>query len=283
MLRPKNICQTTDLLILGGGLTGLCAAYYLRRHLSCILLEKSNRTGGVIQSQRINNFLVELGPDCFMNQKPWAYVLAKELGLENEIIKAEPSHQQVWVLKNGSFEISDYQDPSVTEFLGSRALATPSTPYSFQNGMQTLTDKLSDRVDNFVLKNTYATHVNWDKLLVTCNSGIQIQAKSILIALPAWEAAKLLGFEIPFKTTQSHCVYLAYDHAAFSKPFDVWKKFGLEWIAREDDLDEIAEYLDRVKHFPFVSEKNKKLIRKAGKTEIKGAIVSEWNKKGKRV
>ena len=70
---------------------------------------------------------------------------------------------------------------------------------------------------------------------------------------------------------------------SFSKPFDVWKKFGLEWIAREDDLDEIAEYLDRVKHFPFVSEKNKKLIRKAGKTEIKGAIVSEWNKKGKRV
>ena len=70
---------------------------------------------------------------------------------------------------------------------------------------------------------------------------------------------------------------------SFSKPFDVWKKFGLEWIAREDDLDEIAEYLDRVKHFPFVSKKNKKLTRKAGKTEIKGAIVSEWNKKGKRV
>lgn len=71
--------------------------------------------------------------------------------------------------------------------------------------------------------------------------------------------------------------------SSYSKPFDVWKKFGFSWIEREDDLDEIAEYLDRVRHFPFVPDKNKKYIRKAGKTEIKGASVEEWNKKGKRV
>lgn len=70
---------------------------------------------------------------------------------------------------------------------------------------------------------------------------------------------------------------------SFSKPFDIWKKFGFSWIAREDDLDEIAEHLDRVAHFPFVPEKNKKLLRKAGKTEIKGALAQEWNKNGKRV
>ncbi len=70
---------------------------------------------------------------------------------------------------------------------------------------------------------------------------------------------------------------------SYSKPFDIWKKFGFEWITREDSLDEIAEYLDRVKHLPFVPEKNKKFIRKVGRTEIKGASIGEWNKNGKRV
>ena len=65
---------------------------------------------------------------------------------------------------------------------------------------------------------------------------------------------------------------------SYSKPFDVYKHFGLVWITRENDLDEIAEALDRSPHLNFVSLKNKKYIRKVGQTEIKGASVTEWQK-----
>lgn len=65
---------------------------------------------------------------------------------------------------------------------------------------------------------------------------------------------------------------------SYSKPFDIWKKFGAKWITEEEDLDEIAEALDKSPHFNFVPEENKKLIRRVGKTEIRGAMITEWQK-----
>jgi hypothetical protein len=66
---------------------------------------------------------------------------------------------------------------------------------------------------------------------------------------------------------------------SFSKPFDIWKKFGSKWTDQEKDLDEIAEALDKSPHINFVPKENAKFIRPAGKTEIKGASITEWSKK----
>lgn len=63
---------------------------------------------------------------------------------------------------------------------------------------------------------------------------------------------------------------------SFSKPFDVWKRFGDSWVEGEEELDQIAEALDTSPHINFVPEENKRLIRRAGKTEISGAAVVEW-------
>lgn len=70
---------------------------------------------------------------------------------------------------------------------------------------------------------------------------------------------------------------------SYSKPFDIFKKIDISWVVAEEDLDRIAEALDKSPHLPFVPEVNKKFIRKTGKTEIKGAAITEWNKNGKRV
>ncbi len=64
--------------------------------------------------------------------------------------------------------------------------------------------------------------------------------------------------------------------ASFSKPFDVWERFGDEWTEREEDLEEIAAALDKSPHQDFVPKKNAKFIRKAGKTEIRGASIIEY-------
>lgn len=66
---------------------------------------------------------------------------------------------------------------------------------------------------------------------------------------------------------------------SFSKPFDVWKKFGVSWITEEEDLDRMAEGLDNSPHINFVPEANKKFLRKAGKTEIKGAGIVQYKSK----
>lgn len=67
--------------------------------------------------------------------------------------------------------------------------------------------------------------------------------------------------------------------ASFSKTFDIWKKFGTLWVIEEKDLDKIAETLDKSPHLNFVPKQNSKFVRPAGKTEIKGASITEWQKK----
>lgn len=65
---------------------------------------------------------------------------------------------------------------------------------------------------------------------------------------------------------------------SFSKPFDIWRKFGESWVDSEEDLDQIAQTLDNSPHIDFVPKENAKLIRPAGKTEIKGALITEWKR-----
>ncbi len=70
---------------------------------------------------------------------------------------------------------------------------------------------------------------------------------------------------------------------SFSKPFDLFKKFGTNWITETEDLDNIALAIDKSPHIDFVPLENRKMIRRASKTEIKGANIVEWTKKGKRL
>jgi hypothetical protein len=69
---------------------------------------------------------------------------------------------------------------------------------------------------------------------------------------------------------------------SYSKPFDIWRKFGEDWVYEDGDLDKIAEALDRSPHLPFVPKVNKARVRKAGKIETKMASLEEWSKNGKK-
>src|SRR6266446_5890389 len=87
--RFDNRQPTTDnrFFIVGGGISGLSAAYYLAKAgISSTLIEKRPRLGGVIETERIDGCLVEGGPDSFLAAKPWAIDLIRDLGLESEVI-----------------------------------------------------------------------------------------------------------------------------------------------------------------------------------------------------
>ena len=55
--------------VIGGGISGLSAAYFLlNRGLDVTLIEASPRLGGVIRTERLENCLIEAGPDSFIAQ-----------------------------------------------------------------------------------------------------------------------------------------------------------------------------------------------------------------------
>ena len=95
-------------VVVGGGITGLAAAYQLANaarqrsgNLDLRLLEATDRVGGVIRTERKGGFLLESGPDSFITEKPWALELAKSLGLEDRLIGTNPSHRQALIALKG--------------------------------------------------------------------------------------------------------------------------------------------------------------------------------------
>ncbi|XP_044742313.1 protoporphyrinogen oxidase [Chrysoperla carnea] len=85
-------------LILGGGVSGLSAAYYLSQRISpskIYLVEASNRFGGWIQSKQNGNVLFELGPHTIRPKgEPGANTLQliEQLNLSNEVIPIHTNH-----------------------------------------------------------------------------------------------------------------------------------------------------------------------------------------------
>lgn len=73
--------------VVGGGITGLTAAYVLgRAGIPTVLLEAADRLGGKVRTERVDGFLVESGPDSFIAYRPPALELCRELGLGDAII-----------------------------------------------------------------------------------------------------------------------------------------------------------------------------------------------------
>src|SRR5437899_656116 len=90
------------IVIVGGGISGLSAAYYLAKAgVSSTLIEKRPRLGGVIQTERIDGCLVEGGPDSFLAAKPWAMDLIRDLGLEGEVIGSNDHLRKTFIRKRG--------------------------------------------------------------------------------------------------------------------------------------------------------------------------------------
>lgn len=82
--------------IVGGGISGLVTAYRLRQQagpqsekLKITLYEASPRLGGVIETLKWQDCLIESGPDSFITNKPFLLDLAKELNLSDRIVRVQ--------------------------------------------------------------------------------------------------------------------------------------------------------------------------------------------------
>jgi len=94
--------MTHRALIVGGGISGLSAAYYLSKAgIRPTLIEKAPRPGGVIQTSVQQGCVLEAGPDGFMAAKPWAMELIREVGLADQIMGSNDHSRVTYIVKKG--------------------------------------------------------------------------------------------------------------------------------------------------------------------------------------
>lgn len=94
---------SSPIIIVGAGFTGLAAAWELqRRGVPYVLLEAGDTVGGKVQSwQTDDGFLVEQAADAFILGKPWALDLAREVGLDPELIHPRQDTKKLYFLRGG--------------------------------------------------------------------------------------------------------------------------------------------------------------------------------------
>lgn len=86
-------------------MAGLACAYELtRRQLPFVLVESSNRLGGVVRTVRTDGFVLDGGPDSFIVTKPWAMQLCRELGLESRLREVPASNRKTYILRDGKLQ-----------------------------------------------------------------------------------------------------------------------------------------------------------------------------------
>jgi protoporphyrinogen/coproporphyrinogen III oxidase len=91
-----------DLVVIGGGITGLTAAFYALRAApdsSVVVLEAGPRAGGKVSSVRLCGLDIDAGPDAFLARVSGAVELASDLGLSSELVA--PATGQAWLWSRG--------------------------------------------------------------------------------------------------------------------------------------------------------------------------------------
>jgi oxygen-dependent protoporphyrinogen oxidase len=92
---------SVDVAVIGAGVSGLAAAYELRkRKRSVLVLERDARPGGIILTERVGEFIVDAGPDSLLVQKPAAVALCNELGLGDRLFPTKLP-RTAFVLRGG--------------------------------------------------------------------------------------------------------------------------------------------------------------------------------------
>src|SRR5580692_2255582 len=89
-----------DVAVIGAGISGLACAFRLHRlGRSVTLFESSSNVGGLIGTALQDGFLFETGPQSFQGTET-ILALARELGIEGELCRADPKAPR-YVLRHG--------------------------------------------------------------------------------------------------------------------------------------------------------------------------------------
>jgi len=115
--------------IIGAGISGLSAAYYLNSlskdesfDIEIDIFEKSGQAGGNISTKIENGFVIEEGADSFITSKPWGIDLCEKLGIEEQLISTNVSNRKTYI----------YFDQKLNELPEGFFLMAPSNIEAFE-------------------------------------------------------------------------------------------------------------------------------------------------------
>lgn len=107
--KTPNKTNKKKVIVVGGGISGLCCTERLAGKLGAdevLCLEAGSRAGGYIQSEVIDGYICDEGPNGFLDKEPATLEWIEELGISDELIQAnEASARRYLLLKNRLVEM----------------------------------------------------------------------------------------------------------------------------------------------------------------------------------
>jgi len=185
----------TTVAVVGGGLTGLAAAWELRgAGAEVAVLESGRRAGGVIVTERRDGFVVEGGPDGFLAAEPDIQVLARELGIGDRLVDPLARGSMLW---NGSemAPLAEGQAAALLGIEGQTGVDVNQGFRSFKGGMGDVVEALLARLGSAVRTGMGVTGIAPSRrgYRLSLSGGSAVEAEAVVLALPAWAAARLLA------------------------------------------------------------------------------------------
>lgn len=90
--------------VIGGGISGLAAAHRLLEldpTIRATLFEAADRLGGVLETVRRDDYLIERSADMFTTKEPWAIDLCRRIGFADQLQGTRPENRRAFVVRRG--------------------------------------------------------------------------------------------------------------------------------------------------------------------------------------
>jgi oxygen-dependent protoporphyrinogen oxidase len=98
----EAITHKPTVAVIGGGISGLSAAFWLHRNaMDPIVLEQSDRAGGVIRSESADGYMIDHAANCLLNFLPEVNTLCETVGVRNEKVYRSGAASKRYLLKDG--------------------------------------------------------------------------------------------------------------------------------------------------------------------------------------
>lgn len=89
------------IIVIGGGITGLTAAYLASRAGHEVLCLEPGQPGGLLKTERHEGFLCEVGPQAVLDNAPDTLALITSLGLEERAVRANSAAARRFIYAGG--------------------------------------------------------------------------------------------------------------------------------------------------------------------------------------
>ena len=179
--------------VVGAGLAGLSAAWELcRAGAEVVVLDSGRQPGGMVVTERRDQFIVEGGPDGFLAAEPDIQELARAVGIGERLVDQVGRGSALWTGRR----LDPLAEGKAAELLGIQGNPSVGGGFrSFAAGMVEVVEALVAclvprlRTTQGVTAVTRAAR-GWR---LSFNGGSALEAEAVILAVPAWVAARLLA------------------------------------------------------------------------------------------